>query len=358
MAPAGDPRAGVRARLLGAAAGLHRARRQPAAPARASSRACAWRTTGPAGSARTSAPTPAPRRTGWRSRAPRGPTSPPSSACSPTPTTRAGTVLEARWPAPSRSPRRTTTRAPATRCGAIGDPSAWRRWSRRWPSAELLIADGHHRYETARVYAEEVGGEGEHRYVLMFLCSLSDPGLLGLPHPPAAHRPEGRPRQAGGHPRDADARLRRRGRSPRDELEPAGEPNGRVQLGYMDSFHKQPYLLTLKDQSIADAALAGQARALPAPGHRGARGDRPQGRARHDRGRHLPPARPGLLQELRRRPRRGGVRPRRRRLLHARHARSSRCARWPRRASRCRRSRPTSIPRSRPAWSSTSSSSR
>src|SRR3954465_10049044 len=30
--------------------------------------------------------------------------------------------------------------------------------------AELLIADGHHRYETARVYAEEVGGEGPHRY--------------------------------------------------------------------------------------------------------------------------------------------------------------------------------------------------
>src|SRR5206468_12730734 len=25
--------------------------------------------------------------------------------------------------------------------------------------AELLIADGHHRYETARVYADEVGGE-------------------------------------------------------------------------------------------------------------------------------------------------------------------------------------------------------
>src|SRR5215210_600787 len=27
---------------------------------------------------------------------------------------------------------------------------------------ELLIADGHHRYETARVYAEELGGEGGH----------------------------------------------------------------------------------------------------------------------------------------------------------------------------------------------------
>src|SRR5207248_8709977 len=46
---------------------------------------------------------------------------------------------------------------------------------------ELLIADGHHRYETARVYAHEVGGEGEHSYVLMFLCSLSDSGLTIFP---------------------------------------------------------------------------------------------------------------------------------------------------------------------------------
>ena len=65
----------------------------------------------------------------------------------------------------------------------------WRVSTRR-PSArlcdslarsELLIADGHHRYETARVYAEEVGGEGEHRYVLMLLCSLADPGLTIFP---------------------------------------------------------------------------------------------------------------------------------------------------------------------------------
>ena len=31
------------------------------------------------------------------------------------------------------------------------------------------------------MYAEEVGGEGEHRYVLMLLCSLSDPGLTVFP---------------------------------------------------------------------------------------------------------------------------------------------------------------------------------
>nr|MBA3509044.1 DUF1015 family protein [Thermoleophilaceae bacterium] len=39
------------------------------------------------------------------------------------------------------------------------------------------------------------------------------------------------------------------------ELEPTGD-DGRVRLGYMDSFHKQAYALTLKDQSIADEALA------------------------------------------------------------------------------------------------------
>ena len=43
--------------------------------------------------------------------------------------------------------------------------------------AELLIADGHHRYETARIYADEIGGEGAHRYTLMCLVSLDDPGL-------------------------------------------------------------------------------------------------------------------------------------------------------------------------------------
>src|SRR3954454_8015693 len=46
---------------------------------------------------------------------------------------------------------------------------------------ELLIADGHHRYETARVYADEIGGEGPHRWVLMCLVALQDPGLALYP---------------------------------------------------------------------------------------------------------------------------------------------------------------------------------
>jgi uncharacterized protein (DUF1015 family) len=116
---------------------------------------------------------------------------------------------------------------------------------------ELLIADGHHRYETARVYAEEIGGEGEHRYVLMFLCSLSDPGLTIF----ATHRlltdltEEKRAALAETIERDFES-------SPigADQLEPGPGEKGIV-LGYLDRFENEPKRLRLKDQSIADAAL-------------------------------------------------------------------------------------------------------
>ncbi len=122
--------------------------------------------------------------------------------------------------------------------------------------AELLIADGHHRYETARVYAEEVGGEGPHRYVLMFLVALEDPGLLIFPtHRLLTQLKDHTAKQVA--IRDAVKRDFEVEEVSRDELEPAAGGTG-VQLGYMDSFHKQPYRLTLKDQSIADAALEGK----------------------------------------------------------------------------------------------------
>jgi uncharacterized protein (DUF1015 family) len=122
--------------------------------------------------------------------------------------------------------------------------------------AELLIADGHHRYETARVYADEVGGEGEHRYVLMLLCALSDPGLLVFP----THR------LLTGLKDDSEKQIAIRDvlrgnfeleelSDPRELEPPTGD--GRVAFGYMDSFFKRPFRATLKDQSIADAALPG-----------------------------------------------------------------------------------------------------
>jgi uncharacterized protein (DUF1015 family) len=53
--------------------------------------------------------------------------------------------------------------------------------------SSLLIADGHHRYETALRYSQEVGGEvrgadrGEHRYFMSFLANGDDPNLVVFP---------------------------------------------------------------------------------------------------------------------------------------------------------------------------------
>jgi uncharacterized protein (DUF1015 family) len=122
--------------------------------------------------------------------------------------------------------------------------------------AELLIADGHHRYETARVYADEVGGEGPHRYVLMQLCALSDPGLLVFP----THRLLTGLKDDTG--KQVAIRDVLRGEFEIEELDDTSklEPpsnHGGVAFGYMDSFFKRPFRVTLKDQAIADHALAG-----------------------------------------------------------------------------------------------------
>jgi uncharacterized protein (DUF1015 family) len=142
----------------------------------------------------------------------------------------------------------------------VSDPESIAALQAALADAELLIADGHHRYETARAYADEVGGEGDHRYVLMFLVSLDDPGLLVFP----THR------MLTGLKDDTEKQLAIRDVARRDfdieqlddthELEPPADGN-RVAFGYMDSFLKRPVRLTLKDQSIADEALPG----MPGP---------------------------------------------------------------------------------------------
>jgi uncharacterized protein (DUF1015 family) len=122
---------------------------------------------------------------------------------------------------------------------------------------ELLIADGHHRYETADTYAQELGGEGEHRYMLMCLVALEDPGLTVFP----THR------VVRGLDRERQESLRETLRRdfeivevPLEQLAP--QPGtGPLELGYIDVYHQQPYRLTLKDQAIADAALPGFSKA-------------------------------------------------------------------------------------------------
>ena len=131
------------------------------------------------------------------------------------------------------------------------DPQAIAAVQAATREAELLIADGHHRYETARAYAQEIGGEGEHQYVLMCLVALEDPGLTVFP----THR------LVKGLDRDRQEALRETlhrdfeiTEVSIDELAPP-PGDGPLQLGYIDSHHKRAYRLTLKDQSIASAAL-------------------------------------------------------------------------------------------------------
>jgi len=138
----------------------------------------------------------------------------------------------------------------------VADPEAIAAVQAATAKAELLIADGHHRYETMQTYAEEIGGEGDHRYILMCLVALEDPGLTVFP----THR------MLSGL--DAERRAALQAALERDfeieevALEQIAPPPGRglLQLGYIDS-EQRPLRLTLKDQAIADAALPGYSRA-------------------------------------------------------------------------------------------------
>lgn len=140
----------------------------------------------------------------------------------------------------------------------IADPETIDAVQAALSPAELLIADGHHRYETARVYADEIGGEGEHRYVLMHLVALEDPGLMVFP----THRMLSG--LAGDTPRQEAlaATLREcfeiTELGSTDDLPPgpASDPRAPLQLGYLDAHLQRPFRLTLKDQAIADQALA------------------------------------------------------------------------------------------------------
>ncbi|MEW5762539.1 MAG: DUF1015 domain-containing protein [Bacillota bacterium] len=67
------------------------------------------------------------------------------------------------------------------RLWVIADPTAVKEVQNRLATRRILIADGHHRYETALAYAEEQAGPGPHRYVMMVLANLFDPGIVVLP---------------------------------------------------------------------------------------------------------------------------------------------------------------------------------
>jgi uncharacterized protein (DUF1015 family) len=85
------------------------------------------------------------------------------------------------------------TRAPAVsfegpgetrhRLWVISDPGIHSSIHEALDGLQLLIADGHHRYETALAYSAEAGGDADapSRFTLALLTEISDPGLVVLP---------------------------------------------------------------------------------------------------------------------------------------------------------------------------------
>jgi uncharacterized protein (DUF1015 family) len=143
----------------------------------------------------------------------------------------------------------------------VDDPAVHDAVTECLASAQLLIADGHHRYETARAFRDEVGGEGSdndgpHNYTLMSLTGLDDPGLTVFP----THRllsgfagdPEKQQRLGNGL-----RELFEVEEVSREEIDPGGVEGVGV-FGFIDSFHKRAFRLRLKDVADLDRRLEGK----------------------------------------------------------------------------------------------------
>jgi uncharacterized protein (DUF1015 family) len=138
----------------------------------------------------------------------------------------------------------------------VADPQAIEAVRAATANAELLIADGHHRYETMDAYAEELGGEGEHRYILMCLVALQDPGLTIFPTHRLVRDLDDDKRAALEAALERDFEIAEVDRA---ELAPPpqGDEPTPLQMGYVNGRDERFLRLTLKDQAIAEAALAG-----------------------------------------------------------------------------------------------------
>lgn len=138
----------------------------------------------------------------------------------------------------------------------VDDPAIHQAVTECLADAQLLIADGHHRYETARAFRDEVGGEGPHNYTLMSLTGLDDPGLTVFP----THRllsgfaDDSEKQQALGN---GLRELFEVEEVPREQIDPADEDGVGV-FGLYDSFHKRAFRLRLKDVSEIDRRLEGK----------------------------------------------------------------------------------------------------
>jgi uncharacterized protein (DUF1015 family) len=138
----------------------------------------------------------------------------------------------------------------------VGDPAVHEAVAAELEPGELLIADGHHRYETSLAYQQEVGPGGDADYVLMALVSLEDPGLTVFP----THRlisglaDDSEKQEALGTGLKEIFDVEQ---VPTNDLDPSGAEGVGV-FGYMDSHFQRSFRLSLRDTARVDEAMADQ----------------------------------------------------------------------------------------------------
>jgi uncharacterized protein (DUF1015 family) len=159
-------------------------------------------------------------------------------------------------PATEQQPYGEVTDADGTvhRLWRVADPHAIAAVQAATRGAELLIADGHHRYETMQAYADEIGGEGEHRYILMCLVALEDPGLTIFPTHRLVRGMDSAKRAALQQALEHDFEITPLPATEDLAPKPQAEATTPLELGYLDGEGRR-LRLELKDQAIAEEAL-------------------------------------------------------------------------------------------------------
>jgi uncharacterized protein (DUF1015 family) len=138
----------------------------------------------------------------------------------------------------------------------IGDPAVYEAIAAELEPGELLIADGHHRYETSLAYQLEVGSGGPADYVLMGLVSLEDPGLSVFPTHRLISENAGK-QEALASGLEGIFEIEE---VTTDQLDPKGTEGIGV-FGYIDSQSKRSLRIRLRDTGGLDQALSGRSEA-------------------------------------------------------------------------------------------------
>jgi uncharacterized protein (DUF1015 family) len=128
----------------------------------------------------------------------------------------------------------------------VGHPAIHQAIATELAVGELLIADGHHRYETSLAYQQEIGPGTDADYVLMALVSLDDPGLTVFPTHRLLQVQREDPDAREATIREAVSEIFDVEQVPTADLDPAGT-DGIGVFGFVESRFERCFRLRLRD---------------------------------------------------------------------------------------------------------------